>query len=191
MKIILSIAKFFTNILFNIKFINLKKFPNTGRVILCANHRSFWEPIILFLNLPREVSFMSKKELFKNPIVSWFLKKIKMIPVDRSSTELSTIKQCIKVLHEEGALGIFPQGTRKSSIEDEDGKSGVSLIAYKANAPISPVYIRSSYKLFSKVELIFGDLIYPNEIQDENTKIKYDKFSKLIMQRIRDIGNES
>ena len=62
------------------------------------------------------------------------------------------------MLEEGNIIGIFPQGTRTRR---KDGKPvtvkrGAVAIAIKADVPILPVAIQGSYKLFSRVKVIFG-----------------------------------
>ena len=52
--------------------------------ILCANHSSAWDPILLVLAMPQSfnVRIMAKKQLFSIPVVGWFLRAgVKMVPV--------------------------------------------------------------------------------------------------------------
>ena len=49
-----------------------------GAAILCANHSSAWDPILLVLAMPQNfnVRIMAKKQLFSIPVVGWFLRNI-------------------------------------------------------------------------------------------------------------------
>lgn len=191
MKFLLSILRGISHLLFRIRMHGKDKILKEGPVIVCANHISVWDPILLYLHYPREIVFLSKKELFSNPVLGWIFKQIDIIAVDREKPELSTIKDCLKTLNNNKALGIFPQGTRKKTIDEDDGKAGVGLMAYKANAPVQPLYIDASYRLFSKVNIVVGDLIYPEDDENIPSKLKYEEFGKKIMREIRKIKNES
>ena len=191
MIIIKILAKILSRIIFRIKFYGEKNIVYEGPVIICANHISIWEPIILYLNYPREIIFMSKKELFEKPLLGTLLRKLNMISVDRDKPELSTIKKSLSVLKDDMALGIFPQGTRKKNIDDNDGKAGVGLIAYKSDAPIQPVYFESSYKPFSKVKIVIGEPFYAEKNEKISPKEMYEILGKEIMLKIKELSNES
>lgn len=191
MKFILFISKILSHILFRVRIHNKDKIICDGPIIFCANHLSNWDPILMYLYFPREIIFMAKKELFEIKPVKWLFNKLNMIPVDRKKPELSSIKDSISVLKNDKALGVFPQGTRKKYINIDDAKAGVGLIVYKANTGIQPIYIKSKYKLFSKVEFYVGDPIYPETGSELTSKELYDKMSKDVMITIKEMADAS
>ena len=191
MKFILVFSKVLSYILFRVRIHNKDKIVCDGPIIFCANHLSNWDPILMYLYFPREIIFMAKKELFDIKPVKWLFNKLNMIPVDRKKPELSSIKDSISVLNDGKALGVFPQGTRKKEIHIDDAKAGVGLIAYKTNTAIQPIYIKSKYRLFSKVDFFVGDPIYPETKSDLSSKELYDKMSRDVMIKIKEMADAS
>ncbi len=65
-----------------------------GAAILCANHSSAWDPILLVLAMPQNfnVRIMAKKQLFSIPVVGWFLRNIGVFPVDRGNSDINAVK---------------------------------------------------------------------------------------------------
>lgn len=189
MKILIALFNFFVHTVFRIRYYGKEKIPKDGALIICANHQSNWDSVILFLTLPRTPKFMAKKELFKNKFLANFLKKNGAIPVDRQKPELKTMKECLYVLENGEVLGIFPQGTRKKEIHVEDSKTGIGFFAYKTNTPILPIKIESSYKIFSKVDLFVGDLIYPETDESLTSKENYERISRKVMEDIKELGS--
>ena len=61
--------------------------------ILCANHSSAWDPILLVLAMPQafRVRIMAKKQLFSIPVVGWFLRSIGVFPVDRGNSDIHAV----------------------------------------------------------------------------------------------------
>lgn len=162
-----------------------------GRVVLCSNHISNLDPIILSIVFPRQVSWMAKKQLFNNKILSYFLTKIGTFPVDREESDLSAIKNALKVLKKEGVLGIFPEGTRVKGINLENAKPGIALISIKSHSPVLPVYIEGNFKPFSKIKVYFGNPIDFSKNYDRKlNKEDYLLFSKEILQSIYSIKNK-
>lgn len=63
-----NVLKFISNVIFRlffrIKIHGNNKLPD-GRLIICSNHISALDPIILAISTNRKISFLAKKELFK------------------------------------------------------------------------------------------------------------------------------
>ena len=108
-----------------------------GNFILAGPHLTWWDPLVFAIaGRPKEYTFMAKKELFKNKLFSYVLKKVNVFPVDRDNPGPSAIKIPVKALKTtEKSLIMFPSGTRHS----DELKGGIALIAKMAKVPIVPV----------------------------------------------------
>jgi len=122
---------------------------------------------------------MGKKELFRNKVLSKFLLKLGVIPVDRGDSDISAIKNSLRILKNGGVLGIFPEGTRVQSYDLANVKPGVALLTVKSKSLVVPVNIASNYKLFSKVKINIGKSI-DFSLDEEQTK-DYSEISKNIL----------
>jgi glycerol-3-phosphate dehydrogenase (NAD(P)+) len=71
---------------FRVRRLGREHIPSGG-VILAANHRSFLDPFVIGCCLPRPIYFVAKQELFKNPIVGWFLNCMGAFPVRRGESD--------------------------------------------------------------------------------------------------------
>ena len=168
-----SFLKFLTKVVFKlffrVKIINIEKVPSEGGAIICANHNSMLDMFFLGYKLKRWIYWMAKEELFRNPVLSCILTKLGAFPVKRGSGDTAPIKQSYKILKEGKLLGIFPHGTRiaHSKKEEKKVKPGVVMIAMHSGAPIVPALIQGSYKLFGRMNVIFGD---PFTIEPEKDK---------------------
>lgn len=149
-RILRAIVKVFIYPIFRIRVIGKENIPQDEGYILCANHKSNWDPIFLAISFSRSIRFMAKKELFENKALAGILNAIGVFPVDRKGRDLASLKNSIKILKEKNILGIFPEGTRTDSIDRNNMKDGVAYIALKAKKDILPVEIMSTYKPFRK-----------------------------------------
>jgi 1-acyl-sn-glycerol-3-phosphate acyltransferase len=144
--------------------------PKEGSVILAANHVSYWDPIIVGCICPRVVRFMAKKELFSYFIFGKILKSIYAFPVDRKKSDREAIKAALTVLKNNEVLGMFPEGMRVKNKKLGEFKQGMAMIALKTQAPIVPIAIKNSEKIFSKgwfrsFQVIIGEpVVYNNKI---------------------------
>ena len=188
------IARFVVNIVFKIIFRfdieGRENIPEKGRIVLCSNHISVLDPIMLAIAIPRPIIFMAKKELFKNKVLAKLIYSLGAFPVDREGHDLSSIKMSLRTLKEEKILGIFPEGTRVRQMNLDNVKPGVSLISIKSKSPVVPVYIESKYKLFNKVVIKIGEPIYFNDYFGKKlTNEDYKDISVDIMQSIYSLKN--
>jgi 1-acyl-sn-glycerol-3-phosphate acyltransferase len=110
---LINVLKLVTKCIFRIEIIGADNIPKDGSCMVCANHISIWDPIILICYLPRWICFIAKKETEKIPVIGWILKKIGCIFINRDGVDLSAMRQSLKVLSAENVLGIFPTGTRE------------------------------------------------------------------------------
>lgn len=150
--------------------------------ILCANHISNWDVIALYLACPRLINFMAKAELFKFKPFGWLLKKLGAFPVRRGENDITAIKTAMKVLKDGEVLGIFPQGTRSGS-DDEQAKGGAVLIASKTNVPVVPAAIITEYKIFRPVHIVIGepiDMSSDHRLTSEEIQQKADEIMRQI-----------
>ncbi len=144
--------------LFRIKSVGSDNVPEDDGLVLCCNHTSFTDVVFLIMLCPRPISFMGKAELFKNPILSFVLRKMTAFPVQREKSDRSAVKTAKQIVDNGGVLGIFPEGTRKPVGPPARGKAGAAMIALSAGAKVLPVaiYRAGKQRLFGKVTVRFG-----------------------------------
>ncbi|MBP1047716.1 1-acyl-sn-glycerol-3-phosphate acyltransferase [Enterococcus sp. BWM-S5] len=150
------------------RLVGKDRLPTDKNYVLVAPHRTWWEPLHLAVAAsPKKFSFMAKKELFKNPILSFILKHANAFPVDREKPGPSAIKTPVKTLKDTNlSLVMFPSGTRHSS----DLKGGVAVIAKLAKVPIVPSVYQGPLTFKDllkrkKVTIAFGDPIDISDIK--------------------------
>lgn len=146
-----------------IKVTGRENLPAEGSCILCSNHLSDWDPFLLACILPRQVIFLAKQELFKVPVVRWFVKKMGAFPVNRGGTDLAAMRKCMSVVREGSVLGIFPQGHRYRADDHRKLENGASLVALRTRTPLVPVHISAPLHCFRRVEIRIGE---PVELSD-------------------------
>ncbi|KMT21387.1 lysophospholipid acyltransferase family protein [Clostridium cylindrosporum] len=175
---------------YRIKVKGLENIPKGGAV-LAANHLSNWDPVVLVVSCPRKVSFMAKAELFSSKLGKWFFTNTDMIPVKREVADLNAVKTSIKYLKDGKLLGIFVEGRRVKEGEDSEAKGGVAMLAIKAKKPVVPVCIESSFKTFSKINVIYGkpiDLL--NNVEGKLTSDDYKELGGMVLDKIRSLKKE-
>lgn len=188
--IIKNIAKVILKIFFSIKVHGLENIPSHGKLVLCSNHASIWDPIFISIIFPRQIFWMAKKELFDNKLLSFLINKLGGFHVDRDGSDINAVKNAFRVLKNNNVLGIFPEGTRVKGYDLNNAKPGAALLSVKTKSPILPVYIHSNYKIFSKVNVYIGKPIdYSKNLNQKPNSKDYLEISKDLLYKIYNLKN--
>ncbi len=183
--------------LFKCEAENTENLPEEGGAILCANHTSLLDVIIMSAVLNRQIRYMAKKELFKVPLLSQLISALGAFPVDRGGADVAAIRKTISMVEGGELVGIFPQGTRHPGVDPRttEVKNGVGMIAYRAKSSVVPVYIKTKNNrtmLFRKTKIIVGEPISYEELgYEKGGNAEYKAASELIFDRICTLGERS
>lgn len=185
--IICTLVRLFYQVLYKVEVKGIENIPHKGKLIIASNHVSNNDPPVILSIIARirvDFGVMAKKELFKNPLLGYILKKLGAIPTDRQNINISSIKKSIELLSNEQCLLIFPEGTRKKD-QNPNPKSGISYLISKTQANILPVkisYAKNSFKL-GKIIIIFGSVIATDKYDFTDEKVQQN-FPQYLMEII-------
>jgi 1-acyl-sn-glycerol-3-phosphate acyltransferase len=184
-KFLLTLTRIVFSILFRVEVIDRHKVPQDGPALLCASHNTMLDMFFLGFRLKRWIYWMAKEELFRNPLLAYVLKKLGAFPVRRGTADISSIKHTYKLLEENKIVGIFPHGTRvKPSKRNSPVKSGAVLIAANTGVPVIPATVCGTYRLFSKMRVIYGDPYYIEKKGDKLSKDELSEMSRDMIKRV-------
>lgn len=140
------------------RVVGVQNVPMRGPLIVACNHISYVDPVALGVALPRPVWYMAKVELFRIPVLGPMLGALGAYPVDRGKGDVAAIRGSLRVLKEEKAIGIFPEGTRNLH-GDATLHTGVALLASLSGAPVLPAFVRGGdrAKQLGKLSVAFGE----------------------------------
>ena len=111
-----------------------------GPVIYVSNHMATLDPPIVASVLPRPALFLAKRELFNNPLSTFFLKGWGAYPVSRYSADLKALTWLRAMLDLGQAIVMFPEGTRSRNLEGLiKGHIGTAMIAAQTGATLVPI----------------------------------------------------
>ena len=189
-KILVSIVKPFIKLLYPYEVIgeeNLDKVD--GGYILCSNHLSNLDPILLAITHSRPIFFMAKSELFKFRLFGKILNKLGVFSIRRGKNDKEGLNTAENILKSDGVLGIFIEGTRSKTGEFLRPKSGVSVLSYSTKKPVLPVCITGSdnnkVRMFTKTKIRYGSPINCEDLEiSTDNLLKFKKSTKYIMNKI-------
>lgn len=83
-----------------------------GPWLVLPNHVMTWDPVLISLFIREPVYFIASDANFRNPVASWWLRRLGAIPTSKQATDLTTVKQMLSLLKQGRHVGLFPEGER-------------------------------------------------------------------------------
>lgn len=154
-----KIVRVLLNIFILFRAYGKENIPENGAFLLCANHRSVMDPVLIAAGCRRKLTFMAKEELFENPIFGWFLHKLGAFSIKRGKGDVAAVMGTLKILRRGDATLIFPEGTRVHDGERRQINSGIIRLAIQAKVPIVPAFV-------SKRTVTYGKPVDFSEYED-------------------------
>jgi 1-acyl-sn-glycerol-3-phosphate acyltransferase len=115
----------------------LDNVPPTGPVILAANHYDNLDAFLMSHLVPRHVHFAARQDGFGTGGLCAIWRRLGAFPADAWG-----IRCALKLLDEDGIVGLFPQGTISKDLLTQCGAAG--MLALYSGAPVVPVAIRGT-----------------------------------------------
>lgn len=141
-------SKFILNIAgLNLTVVGKENIPNEP-CLFVGNHQSNFDIPVILSNMNRTTGAVAKKEMLKIPIMSYWMKQIHCVFMDRENPReaLKAIAEGVENLKNGSSMLIFPEGTRSKSNNMGEFKKGSMRLAIKAGVPIVPVTLYDTYK---------------------------------------------
>lgn len=143
------LSKWITDVVFGLapkmkrEVIGMENIDPTKAYVMVLNHNSMVD-ILSIYNLPLVFKWVSKKEVYRIPIVGRLLFAHGDIVINRASA-----KEAMQLVHTRGkewlakgaSVSIFPEGTRSKDGDIHNFKAGAFILAKDAEVPILPVVL--------------------------------------------------
>ncbi|HEX3036225.1 MAG TPA: AMP-binding protein [Thermodesulfobacteriota bacterium] len=173
-RIVQAFISLIVRIAFRVRVEGLHKIPKHGAVLICPNHQSYIDPILIFALIPGRMLdrlvFVGFGEIFRRPPLSWISRPARLIPTGSAGTLGESLKLSYEGLKRGMAVCIFPEGGRTTTGEIMSPRLGTGILSVEAQAPVVPILIEGAINTLShlhpgfklpKVQIIVGDPIYP------------------------------
>ncbi|HEY5164233.1 MAG TPA: AMP-binding protein [Terriglobales bacterium] len=193
------IVQIFGRDMFSMKVVGLEKLPKQGPYIICPNHQSFLDAVMLVSSLPyyvvRNVFYVGTSEIFGAGILRALARSLKLIPVDPDANLVPAMRAGAFGLRHGKILVLYPEGERSITGEPKVFKKGAAILATHLRVPIIPVAMDGffeawprgkGFQKFSHVKIEFGDAIYPPQ-QVDNPEATYDTLNSELKRRVMDM----
>ncbi len=129
--------------------------------IMVSNHLSNAD-IPLISNLPWEMKWVAKKELFDVPVLGWMMRWARDISVDRegSNKRMEVFNQAVQFLDYNCSVMFFPEGTRSRDGKLKRFSLGAFDLAIEKGVPILPIVIDGTQECLPKKTWVFTKDVY-------------------------------
>lgn len=130
---------------YNYKIYGKENIPKSGPYLICSNHCSFLDPVVISDAVPQRVYWVALKGLYKIFPLSIFLWIARCIPVN------GAIKEVIEALNKKKVIGIFIEGRRTYTGQlSSRGRKGPAIIAMRTGVPVVSAWIEGTYEAYPR-----------------------------------------
>lgn len=183
-KFVEGVLFIYCKIVYRLKIMGTENIPSE-QVIFCANHRSFIDPPIIKVTCKRDVRFLAKETLAKNPLLAFLGWVFDVIYVKRDSKDISALKNTLSCLKKGESIALFPEGTRNGLEKGESVKDGAAFFAIKSGVKVVPVGISGEVKPFNKLTVTYGKPLDFSIYKDPKDKEELELVTNKIMEEIK------
>jgi len=180
------VAFMLTRVIYRFEVRGDEHIPTTGAALLVCNHVSFIDAVLLMAASPRPIRFIMDHNIFKMPVLGWFFKLCKAIPIapqhENPATYEQAFAQARAVLADGELLCIFPEGGITRDGQLGEFKGGVMKLIDSNPVPVVPLALQNLWGsyfsraggaamskpfrrgLFSRVALVAGSAVPPASV---------------------------
>lgn len=180
--------------------INKKGLENIpeGSCLYVGNHQGLLDIPVVISSLDKYVGFVAKKEMLKLRILTYWMRQMKCVFIDRENIRaaIKTINEGVDNLKNGYSMLIFPEGTRSKGEKLGEFKKGSMKLGIKAGVPIVPIAIDGTYKVreanggkikAADVDLIICPPIDPKKLSKEEQNNLSETIKEIIQKELDNV----
>ena len=172
-------------------------------VVVVANHLSWIDIPLVGVCIPRRIAFMAKKEYAKSRFHGALIRLFGSFTVERGTVDRTALRLADEALRKGCALGMFPEGTRSTTLQLKRGGLGAAFIALRNDAFILPVGIAGTEKVRQRyqnkrrflhrpqVTVNIGQPFKLPRVEESPTRAQLASSTETIMRRLAELLPES
>lgn len=157
----------------------VKDVPRHGPLIVCANHASYVDPVLLCMAMPRHamsrVFFVGYSDYFSGPLGRLVGRVFRNIPIDPNRNLERAMQAAAEGLRRDMVLVIFPEGGRSLDGNVGEFRRGAAILSRQLQAPILPAGIWGAHRVWPRqgrkqrhpVAVAFGEVLDPRVYESD------------------------
>jgi long-chain acyl-CoA synthetase len=187
---------------FQLRVSGLENIPQSGPFLLCSNHQSFIDGVIMSSVLPwrifKDIFFVGTSEHFGRGFMRTLARWLRVIVVDPDANLVPAMRAGAFGLRHGRVLVLYPEGERSIDGTPKIFKKGAAILSIQVQVPIVPVAIEGFYdawprnqrfQKFTPLEIKFGAAIYP-PAETEASEEAYERLTKHLKARVVEMWEE-
>jgi long-chain acyl-CoA synthetase len=181
---------------FDLKVSGIEKLPKSGPYLLCSNHQSYLDPLILASVLPAELFdrlfAVGTSEIFGEGFMRRVARSLNVVVLDPDANLVPAMRAGAFGLRHGLVLILYPEGERSIDGTPRIFKKGAAILSIHMQVPIVPVAIEGFYDAwprnktfqgFTPLKIKFGDPILPPPESDASEQA-YEQLTTELRSRV-------
>ena len=144
------VARLAGSVCFRLRWQGSENYPATGGALICSNHQSFFDPVLVGLTCNRRMNYLARDTLFRSRLLAPLIRYLDAIPIDREGGGLAGLKETLRRLKAGEQVLIFPEGTRTRDGEVSALKPGFCSVTRRSKVPLVPVGVDGAYQAWPR-----------------------------------------
>jgi len=200
--VLTRVVKFVWRLRSPIEVEGIESIPVEGPYLLCSNHQSFIDPMMLLAVLPLRVLLrlfaVGTSEIFGSGIMRAVARILRVVVVDPDANLIPAMRVGAFGLRHGMGLILYPEGERSIDGTPKVFKKGAAILAIHLQVPVVPIAIDGMYeswprgKPFQKmapIRMKFGEPMLPPG-EGEASEESYAKFTAELKARVVGMWDE-
>jgi long-chain acyl-CoA synthetase len=181
---------------FHLKMRGLENLPEKGPYLLCSNHQSYIDPLVMAGALPwrlfRDTFALGTSDIFGKGFMRRLARWIRVVVLDPDANLMPAMRAGFFGLSQGRVLILYPEGERTNDGNPTVFRKGAAILSIHAQAPIIPVAIEGFYEAwprhkkfpkFARLQMVFGTPIQPPPVS-EASEAAYERLTSELKSRV-------
>ena len=194
--LVTRLVRFIWKLRSSVEFDGMENIPTKGAYLLCSNHESFIDPILLLavLPLPRLLRLFAvgTSEIFGSGFMRMVARILRVVVVDPDANLVPAMRAGAYGLRHGMGLILYPEGERSIDGTPKAFKKGAAILSIHLQVPIIPIAVDGAHeswprgKPFQKmapIKMKFGKPMQPPP-ESEASEEAYAKFTAELKARV-------
>ncbi|HLX86604.1 MAG TPA: AMP-binding protein [Terriglobales bacterium] len=181
---------------FHLKISGLENLPAKGPYLLCSNHQSYIDPLVMVGALPwslfREAFAVGTSDIFGKGFMRRLARWIRVVVLDPDANLVPAMRAGAFGLSHGRILILYPEGERTNTGDLTVFRKGAAILSIHTQSPIVPIAIEGFYEAWPRhkkypklanLQIVFGKPIQPPPVS-EASEAAYEKLTSDLKSKV-------